>query len=39
MGFDQKKAVKLSMTLPHFIALGMIADSLSVPIFGNQISA
>ena len=27
------------MTLPLYIALGMIADSLSVPIFGNQISA
>ena len=27
------------MTLPLYIAPGMIADSLSVPIFVNQISA
>ena len=33
------KAVKLAMTLPLYIAPGMIADSLSVPIFVNQISA
>ena len=33
------KAVKLVMTLPLYIAPGMIADSLSVPIFVNQISA
>ena len=37
-GLWPKKAVKLAMTVPLYIALGMIADSLSVPIFGNQIS-